>query len=80
MCLLVVQVIVSNRLATSGSTIDKVESEIGVVTQANQSLEEKIASYSALSTLKAKAEALGFIKPVAPQYLSPELPVALDLH
>lgn len=79
-CLLVIQVLVSNRLATSGSTIDQVESQIGEISQTNSALEEKIASYSAFTTLKIRAEALGFIKPVTPVYLSPDLPVALDTH
>ena len=74
--LLVVQVLVSNSIANYGSTISKIETDITDLTQANQLLEEKIASGSSLLTLSEKAQKIGFVKTITPQYFSNQIPVA----
>lgn len=78
--LLLVQVIVSNTLSTTGEVISKVDREISDLKDQNNDMREKIASYSALTTIESKAKELGLSKRIAPQYISPELPVALNLH
>ncbi len=78
--LLIIQVLVSNNLANYGTTISKIEIEIGDLTQENQLLEEKIASASSLMTLNEKAKKIGFVKVVNPHYFSNQIPVALGGH
>lgn len=78
--LLVAQVIVSNRLATSGLKITDLENEISDLNQANSLYTEKIASASALTTLRSKAKELGFVKNISPVYFSRDVPVAFDLR
>lgn len=77
--LLVLQVWVSNRLASSGSKMVKVEEDIESVSHENSQLTEKIASASALLTIKTKAAQLGFERTAKPVFLHPKQPVALDL-
>ena len=74
--LLVVQIIVSNRLANFGSHLSQVENEISTLTEANQQLEEKIASSSSLMAVADKAKQLGFTKNMTPVYLSRDVSVA----
>lgn len=76
--LLVVQVVVSNRLANYGTTLNQTEKDIEQLTQQNRELHEKIASASALMAIDEKARRLGFIKTVSPQYLTDDFPVALN--
>ncbi len=76
--LLVAQVVISNRLATSGIKINHTESEISRLSNENIMLSEKIASASAIFTIKQKALQLGFVKQIKPVYLSEDIPVALE--
>ncbi|RJR15544.1 hypothetical protein C4579_01875 [Candidatus Microgenomates bacterium] len=78
--LMVLQVIVSNRLANMGLQISQTDTEIQSITQENTDLRQKIASASSLLTLEEKAQELGFVIPSQPVYLSKDLPVALDLR
>ncbi|HCM37686.1 MAG: hypothetical protein UV61_C0002G0239 [Candidatus Gottesmanbacteria bacterium GW2011_GWB1_43_11] len=78
--LLLIQVIVSNRLATSGHDITRIEQEIQTVNEENQLYAEKIASASALMAIADKAKQLGFVTPVNPIFLTRDLPVALNLQ
>ena len=78
--LLFIQVLVSNRLATTGYQINKIEGNIEDITSDNEPLKEKIASASAFITLKIKAEQLGFTKSISPAFFSHILPVALNGH
>lgn len=74
--LLLAQVIVSNRLATTGSNMNSLEEEIQTLAQQNKLLDEQIASNSALLTLKQRSVILGFTKTIKPIFLSQEPPVA----
>lgn len=78
--LLVFQVIVSNRLATSGLKITVLENEISELNKANSLYSEKIASASALTTIRVRARELGFVKTITPVYFSQDEPVAFDLR
>lgn len=78
--LLLVQVAVSNRLATTGVRVSIVEEEIQSLSQQNTNLAVQIASASALMTLKEKAANLGFTKAIKPIYLSQDLPIARGLQ
>ena len=75
--LLFAQVIVSNRLATTGYQMNEIETDIEATSENNELLKEQIASASALTTIQIKAEKLGFNRPVRPTFLDHTLPVAL---
>lgn len=78
--LIVIQVIISNQLATTGLHSAEVETKIQTFVSENADLRQQIASASALRTIESKAHELGFTHPVKPVYLSTDLPVALDLR
>ena len=78
--LLVMQVFVSNRLATAGNKVTKVEQNIERVAQGNIMLREAIASDSSFMALKSKANSIGFTQQMRPVYLNEENTVALDLR
>lgn len=78
--LLLLQVVVSNRLSTAGIELNRIEEDIRNMAQENEILEERIASASALLTLKEKALELGFTRQVSPVFLAHDSPVALDLR
>lgn len=75
-CLMVLQVLVSNRLANMGLKISEIDQTIQEVTGENNDLRGMIASESALLRIKEKAQVLGFVHPAKPIYLSDDLPFA----
>lgn len=77
--LLIAQILVSNRYAVSGSKLNELEKQIHAVSDNSELLREKIASASALSTLRTKAADMGYNRKVLPVFLTKELPVALKL-
>lgn len=60
--LLVIQVIVSNSLATNGIKISQMDTDIQDLQEKNSQLQETVASAAALMTVKEKAVQLGFVK------------------
>ena len=74
--LMVLQVLVSNRLANMGLKISEIDQHIQEVTGENNDLRGMIASESALLSIKQKAHELGFVQPGKPVYLSNDLPFA----
>jgi hypothetical protein len=78
--LLIIQVVVSNRIAISGNKITQMEQEINNLNQENSFMNEKIASASSLAVIREKSVNLGFTKNITPFYVSTNLPVAFDLH
>ena len=77
--LLILQVFVSNWLATSGLEISEIDHDIQNLTAENADLRQQIASASSLTTLRTKAADLGFIYPARPVFFNKEPVVALDL-
>lgn len=77
--LLVAQVLVSNRLATSGLKLTKIENEIQSLSEGSTDMRQKIASFSSLRTIEDKAKEMGFVVVTKPIYLAAEPPVAFDL-
>lgn len=80
--LVVLQVIVSNRLATLGKRLGELESDIIVETDRKMALEMEVASRSALLAVRKKAEDMGFAEPTTKQILNltPEVPVAFEAN
>jgi cell division protein FtsL len=78
--LLILQVVVSNRLATTGIKIAKIETDIEQLTQENADIKQQIASASALRTIQSKAKQLGFTQTVKPIYLDSAPKVAIGMQ
>lgn len=78
--LLVVQVIVSNQLATQGLELSDMDQKARSLKEENLELSQEIASLSALSTVEVRAHELGLINKVDPLYLTKEPAVAVELH
>lgn len=65
----VLQIIISNRLASYGKKISKLSDQTKEMNLANERIKKKIASSSALTTLTAKAKDLGFTQKANVIYL-----------
>lgn len=75
--LILANLIASNRMATDGEEIKKLEKEISFLQKEKTSLEQAIADRSSLLKLKGRAEALGFVFSPTVVYLRAEAPVAM---
>lgn len=75
-------VIVSNQLATMGTSLHETEAEIVKEQEARQALETQVASASSLLTVRARAQELGFREPTTKQIvtLTLDVPVALGTN
>ncbi len=76
--LLVIQVVVSNRLAAMGSHLVEIESDINNLNNEKNRLSEKIASSSSHLTLLQKAREIGFTQPINPMFYTSQQSVAFD--
>ena len=79
--LIVIQVVVSNELASLGKKLGKLDTEISFAQDVYADLSTQVASASSLSTLRERALGMGFREPTQAQIiaLTPEVPVALRL-
>lgn len=79
--LIVVQVVVSNELASLGKKLGKLDTEISFAQDVYADLSTQVASASSLATTRERALSMGFREPTQAQIiaLSPEVPVALRL-
>lgn len=79
--LIVVQVIVSNELATLGKRMGALDSAVSFQRDLHETLETEVASASSLLTLRQRALAEGFHDPKAAQIVSlpAEIPVAFGV-
>jgi len=78
--LMVIEIVIINQYAGSGSAIRSVDASIVSLKQENNLLEQRVASASSYLTIAVKAKEAGFVEPVKNQYLtiaSSEPPVAL---
>lgn len=74
----VTQVVISNRLSTTGIELEKIQSEIAKYKKENTLLEEKVLAASSLLNISKKAKALGFVESKSQVYLNNPLPLALN--
>jgi len=76
--LVVLQVIVSNELATLNASVGRLDVEIAQARDTHEILSTQVASASSLMVLRDKALELGFHEPTSRQVISltPEVPVA----
>ncbi len=78
--LLLLQIIVSNSLATIGLQMAQIDQNMRSLISENADIKEQITSFSAFTAVGNKASELGFIKPVTPRYFSNQPDVAVDIH
>ena len=72
-----VQVGLSNHIATDGATLVGLDQKIDDYKRQNIILNEQLLQASSLTNLANKAEKLGFVTSKTPIYLSTPLPVAM---
>ena len=79
--LLVAELVLANGLATLGSRVATLDSQIVVLEEENARLALEAASASAILTLEGKARALGFVEVASPLPLVvQDFPVAIQLR
>jgi len=78
LALIVLQVVVSNDLATLNAHLGSLDSEMARARSRHETLETAVASASSLMTMREQALAAGFREPTSRQVvvLQPEVPVA----
>jgi hypothetical protein len=79
--LVVIEILWSNTLVTSGKQVSAVDLEIVSLRAANEQLAQQVASASSLTTIAVKAKDMGFVDPTAKQFVmigNNALPVALN--
>jgi len=57
----IIEVVVANRLATTGHELYKADGVISAMRDENELLRQKVASASAITTIRVKAEELGMV-------------------
>ena len=72
------QVLISNRLSTTGIELQKIQSEIARYKKENTLIKEKVLEASSLLKVSQKAKTLGFVESKSQIYLSDPLPLALN--
>lgn len=80
--LLIIQVIVSNELATLGKRMGQLDAAVIREQDVHEALETQVASASSLLSLREKAIVLGFHEPLPNQItaLLPQVPVAYSIR
>lgn len=73
----IVQIVVSNRLSTTGIVVDKIEKEAALYQKENAILREKIYVASSYTMIASHAAELGFTDTTTDIVLTSPLPVAL---
>lgn len=73
----VVQVIVSNRLSTTGTTLAQFEEEIMFYKKENSLLRERLLMASSLTHIASTAGEIGFVKNKSQVFFTTPLPLAV---
>ncbi len=76
--LFLVQIFVSNQLATSGVQINRIQEQISLLTKENQLLKEQIDQKTSLSFISSQAAQLGFDQTPSTIALHNPSPLALN--
>ena len=74
----VVQIVVSNRLSSTGLILSSMQEEIANYKRDNTSLSEKLLEETSLTHIASRAATLGFVETKAQVYIQPAHPVALN--
>lgn len=77
--LVVLELVVTNELASLGEKVNGIEVKIGALQEENELLSQEVASASSLLSLASRAKDLGFVEAGATlSFTSEQLPVALN--
>ncbi len=78
--LVVIQIVISNEMASLGKTLGSVEREISLESEIREALATQVASASSLLVIRSRAESQGFVEPSAKQiiHIETSVPVAFD--
>ena len=74
--LLIAQLIVAVKISSTGKVLTHLEEESNKLVIENRRLEEKVANYTALSTISSRSAELGLVKHTQIIYLTPNVPQA----
>jgi cell division protein FtsL len=72
----IVQVVVSNRLATTGIQLGQMQTELEQYQQKNTILHEKVLTLSSLDHVASQAATVGYVAAGAPLSIAQPLPIA----
>lgn len=77
--MIILQVVVSNELATLGKKLGQLDLNVKLESDINEAMRTEVASASSLLVMRDRAELLGFVEPTSKQVISltSEVPVAL---
>lgn len=75
--LALVQLFVSQRLATAGEEVRQLETEAAQLENENRILADEIGKMGSLSMISSKARDLGLVRTTQVFHLTPQVPVAL---
>lgn len=73
----VVQIIVSNRLSTTGIALGKIDQKVNMYNQENEKLREQLLTMSSLTQIASVASSLGFVSNKSQVVLTAPLPIAI---
>ncbi|MDP3988457.1 MAG: hypothetical protein Q8P80_04940 [Candidatus Levybacteria bacterium] len=75
--LTIVQVVVSNRLSTTGNNLWELEEKVAYYEKQNAVLKEELLTVSSLNNIASTAGQLGFVEDKSQIFLSAPLPLAV---
>lgn len=75
--LALIQLFISQRLATAGEEVRQFESKAAQIGEENRILVEEIGKMGSLSMISFKAREIGLVKTTQVFHLTPQIPVAL---
>ncbi len=71
----IIQIVISNRLSTTGVTLGKIQDQIRVYKTDNALISEKLFSYSSLTNIASRAAVLGFTNSTSRLVFTDTLPL-----
>jgi len=76
--LLLIEITLSNQIATKGTVLLLIENKTDVLKNENLIIQEQVLQDSALTSIAQKAKTLGFIADTTPVYITAPLPLAIN--
>jgi hypothetical protein len=76
--LLLVEITLSNQIATTGDQLLTIENKTDDLKNQNLIIQQQVLQASSLTTINQKATAMGFVQDTTPVYITTPLPLALN--
>ena len=76
--LLLIEITLSNQIATKGTALLLIENNTDVLKNQNLIIQQQVLQASALTTIDQKAKELGYVADNTPVYITAPLPLALN--